>query len=122
MRLRLRKLLPIMLMALAVQIVAPVVACWTAVAAVSDPLHGAVICHGDMASGSGPVDPAGVPATHEGCCSVCSISQTGAPIQPPLSALAALSFRSEPVLWPLAEPDCIYSRAGLLAQARAPPY
>jgi len=47
MRRRLRNFLPIVLMALAVQIFAPIGACWAASIAASDPLHAAAICHDD---------------------------------------------------------------------------
>ena len=47
MRRRLRKFLPIVLVALVVQILAPIAACWAASIATSDPLLGAAICHDD---------------------------------------------------------------------------
>ena len=43
MRRRLQKFLPIVLLALMVQILAPIGACWAAAVAVSDPLGSAVI-------------------------------------------------------------------------------
>ena len=49
MRRRLRKFFPIVLIALTVQIFAPIGACWAASIAASDPLHAAIICHGDTA-------------------------------------------------------------------------
>ena len=50
MRRRLRKFLPIVLIAVMVQILAPIAACWAASIAASDPLHAAVICHDNSAS------------------------------------------------------------------------
>ena len=47
---RLKNFLPIVLIALMVQIFAPVGACWAASIAASDPLSGAVICHGGGAA------------------------------------------------------------------------
>ena len=44
MRKRLKNFLPIVLIALLVQIFAPIGACWAASIAASDPLAGAVIC------------------------------------------------------------------------------
>jgi hypothetical protein len=44
MRRRLRKFLPIVLLALTVQILAPIAACWAPSIAGSDPLHAAIIC------------------------------------------------------------------------------
>ena len=45
MRRRLRKFLPVVLIALTVQILAPIGACWAASIAASNPLHAAAICH-----------------------------------------------------------------------------
>ena len=53
MRRRLEKFLPIVLIAVLAQIFAPIGATWAASLAASDPLHGAVICHGNAASASG---------------------------------------------------------------------
>src|SRR5437879_1755707 len=71
MRRRLRKFLPIVLMAVMVQILAPVAACWAASIAGSDPLHAAAICHDDGGANSGQT---GQPRAHDGCCSVCSVA------------------------------------------------
>jgi len=59
MRRRLKNFLPIVLIALAVQIFAPIGACWAASIAASDPLSRAVICHGNAAAGSGQADQTG---------------------------------------------------------------
>jgi len=53
---RLKNFLPIVLIALAVQIFAPIGACWAATIAASDPLAGAVICHGGGDPGAGQAD------------------------------------------------------------------
>ena len=120
MRRRLRKFLPIVLLALAVQILAPIAACWAASIAASDPLHAAVICHDNAASGQN--DQPGQPGAHDGCCSICSVAHTGAPVDPPrASTLAAPDFQSARVVWLERAPDLFGSRAGSHAQARAPP-
>ena len=82
MRKRLKNFLPIVLIALVVQIFAPIGACWAASIAASDPLAGAVICHGNAPRTSGQSDQTGHRA-HDGCCSVCSVLQTGAPVDVP---------------------------------------
>src|SRR3979411_2796172 len=87
MRRRLRKFFPIVLIALLVQIFAPIGACWAASIAASDPLASAVICHGHANSTSGPSDQTGHRA-HDGCCSVCSVLSTGAPVDVPQTAAA----------------------------------
>src|ERR1700712_3515984 len=121
MRARLNKFLPIVLLALVVQIFAPIGACWAASIAASDPLAAAVICHGNGASPNGQSDQTGHRA-HNGCCSVCSVLQTGAPVDVPQIA-AAISFESlaTSVVWTELTPAEFASRAGSHAQARAPP-
>ena len=49
----------IVLIALAVQIFAPIAACWAAGIAASDPLGAAIICHGDAGSAPGQSDQTG---------------------------------------------------------------
>ena len=119
MRRRLKNFLPIILVALLVQILAPIGACWAASLAASDPLAGATICHGDANSGTGQGDQT---AAHAGCCSACSVLQTGAPVDGPQTAIATVHRVPSQVAWHdfAAELDC--SRAGSPAQARAPPF
>ena len=124
MRRRLRKFFPIVLIALTVQIFAPIGACWAASIAASDPLHAAIICHGDTASAQGqtsPTDPTGQQRAHDGCCSACSVLHTGAPVDTPQTAVAAPCHQPERVVWLDSTPDLFVSRAGSHAQARAPP-
>ena len=121
MRRRLRKFLPIVLMALAVQIFAPIAACWAASIVASDPLHAAVICHDDAASTSGPTDQTGQPRAHDGCCSVCSVAQASAPVATPQTAVAAPYFESGRVVWLDHAPVWYGSRTDSQTQARAPP-
>lgn len=121
MRRRLKNFLPIILIALMVQILAPIGACWAASIAASDPLAGAVICHGNDGSGADEADRASHRA-HEGCCAVCSILQTGVPVDTPESSiLAHVERQSEHVIWFEFVTDRFGSRSGSLAQARAPP-
>jgi Protein of unknown function (DUF2946) len=116
---RLKNFLPIVLIALAVQIFAPIGACWAASIVASDPLAGAVICHGNGAPGAGQADQTGHRA-HDGCCSVCSVLQTGAPIDVPQIA-AAIERVAEQVAWFDFAFRLTNARAGSHAQARAPP-
>jgi DUF2946 family protein len=122
MRRRLKNFLPIVLFALAVQIFAPIGACWAASIAASDPLARAVICHGNAAPGSAQSDQTGPHQAHDGCCSVCSVLHTGAPVDTPQTALAFTFDRhSTPVVWRMFALDPAGSRTGSPAQARAPP-
>ncbi|MDI1266647.1 MAG: DUF2946 family protein [bacterium] len=121
MRSRLNKFLPVILLALVVQIFAPIGACWAASIVASDPLAAAVICHGNVAPGEGQTNQAGHRA-HDGCCSVCSVLHTGAPVDTPQVASAiAIDRQPARVVWIEFTPDRFESRAGSHAQARAPP-
>ena len=121
MRRRLKNFLPVVLIALVVQIFAPIGACWAASIAASDPLAGAVICHGNLGPTSGQTDQTGHRA-HEGCCSVCSVLQTGAPVDVPQTAeIISVNRKPARVVWVEFTPDRFASCAGSHAQARAPP-
>ena len=123
-RRRLRNFLPIVLIALTVQILAPIGACWAASIAASDPLQTATICH-DAAASSGEtnnqIDQTGQPRAHDGCCSVCSAAHAGAPLETPQTAVSAPYLQPVRVLWVDRTPDLFGSRTGSHAQARAPP-
>jgi Protein of unknown function (DUF2946) len=121
MRRRLRKFLPIVLIALAVQIFAPIAACWAASTAASDPLRAATICHDNAASTSGQTDQTGQPGAHDGCCSFCSVAHGAAPLSSPETVVATPYRCSAQVAWLERAPDLFSSRAGSHAQARAPP-
>jgi len=120
MRWRLRKFLPIVLIALTVQIFAPIGACWAATIAASDPLQAAGICHDGAASDQ--TGQTGQHHAHDGCCSVCSVLHTGAPVDTPqIAAIATPYLQSRRVAWLDSAPDLFGSRTGSHAQARAPP-
>lgn len=120
MRRRLVKFLPIVLLALLVQIFAPIGATWAASIAASDPLHAAAICHGGAGSVPGQSDPSGQLGAHDSCCSVCSAVHSAA-LDAPQGTVGAPAGHAEPVIWSGAAPDLSPSRAGFPAQARAPP-
>ncbi len=120
MRRRLWKFLPIVLMALTVQIFAPIGACWAASIAASDPLHNAAICLG-AASTSGQADQTGDPRAHHGSCSSCCVAQAAASLDTPQSAVAIPYRQYARVVWLDRGPDLFSSRTHAHAQARAPP-
>jgi hypothetical protein len=121
MRRRLGKFLPIFLVALLVQIFAPIGSTWAASIAASDPLHAVPICSGGAASTTGQTDQSGQHRAHEGCCSVCSVFHTGAPVDTPQTAVPAPCHLPKPVVWLATAPDLFGCRTGSHAQARAPP-
>lgn len=117
MRRRLKIFLPIVLVALLVQIFAPIGACWATSLAMSDPLAAATICHG---AGNGQGDQTGHDA-HDGCCTACSVLQTGAPVDHPEVAAEAVELVPSRIAWLDFAAELDRARAGLSAQARAPP-
>jgi hypothetical protein len=125
MRRRLRKFLPIVLIALVVQVFAPIGAAWAASIAASDPLLAAVICHGDGASSQGQTsnqtDQTGQHRAYDGCCSVCTVFHTGVSLDTPQAAVATPYRQSQRVVWLERAADLLGRRTGSHAQARAPP-
>jgi hypothetical protein len=122
MRRRLWKFLPIVLMALAVQVLAPIGACWAASIAASDPLHAAPICSGGAASTTDQTGQTGQPRAHDGACAMCCLAHAGASLDTPEATFFAMPLRQfERVVWLDATPDRFGSRAGWHAHARAPP-
>ena len=120
MRRRLWKFFPIVLFALAVQILAPVGACWAAGIAASDPLHAAPICSG-IASATDQAGQTGGQHAHDGACSICCVAQAGGSLDTPQAGFVTPLRAPERVVWLDAAPDRVGSRAGFHAQARAPP-
>ena len=88
MRRRLRKFLPIVLIALAVQILAPIAACWAAGVAASDPLATAAICH-DASNQADQPGQTGQHA-HDSTCALCCLAHAGASSDTPKTTVAAL--------------------------------
>jgi hypothetical protein len=119
MRARLQKFLPLVLLALAMQVLAPIAACLAAGQAVADPLSAAVICH---SASDQDGDRTGSPTAHAGACALCCLAQASASLDsPPLPALAIPVRHVEPVVWRTADVSTISAHKGSSAQARAPP-
>jgi hypothetical protein len=122
MRRRFAKFLPIVLIALAVQILAPIGACWAAAVAVSDPLLATEICHSDPASIAGQTDQSGEHRGHDGACSICCAAQAGASVDTPQAVSVAGPYRDVArVVWRDHSLALSKFRSGSNAQARAPP-
>jgi hypothetical protein len=120
MRERFQRFLPIILIALVVQILAPVGATWAAAIAAGDPLSAAPICHGGEGGLPAQSDPNG--RAHDGVCSVCCAAQAGASLDTPKAATVAVPYRVVArVIWRDESVDFLPVRAGSHAQARAPP-
>jgi hypothetical protein len=121
MRARLQKLLPIVLLALVMQVLAPIAACWAAGQAVADPLAAGVICHSVSEQGT-QNDQNGAPTAHAGTCALCCLAQANASFDSPPHAVLSIPFRhAERVAWRDADASAVAIHEGSSAQARGPP-
>ena len=122
MRARLQKFLPVVLLALVMQVLAPIAACWAAGQAVSDPLAAGLICHSVSEQGT-PSDQNGSPTAHSGACALCCLAQASASFDSPPHATLTIPLRyAEPVVWRDKAASVVTSYGGSNAQARAPPH
>ncbi|QQO30809.1 DUF2946 domain-containing protein [Bradyrhizobium diazoefficiens] len=122
MRARLQKFLPIVLLALVMQVLAPIAACWAAGQAVVDPLGIGAICHSVSEQGT-PSDQNGAPTAYAGACALCCLAQANASFDSPSHATLSVPFRhAERVVWRDADAGVVTSHGGSNVQARAPPY
>jgi hypothetical protein len=117
MRQRLQKFLPIVLIALMVQILAPISACWAAAVAAADPLQGIEICHSDAASGQGDSRHA-----HDAACAICCATQANASFDTPQPISIVTPYRDVArIVWHEHAVEHSRSEAESNAQARGPP-
>jgi hypothetical protein len=119
MRRRLDWLLPVAVLALLLQVAAPVGASWFTAAALADPLPMAEICH--STADAAPADQ----DDQHGCgrdCLICCVLHAGGVLDAPRTpAVVAPTRQATSVLWHGAAFDLLRIRAGSNAQARAPP-
>src|SRR2546423_7565347 len=121
MRARLQRFLPVVLLALVMQVLAPIAACWAAGQAVADPLATGLICH-SVGEQGGPGDQNGTPTAHGAACALCCLAQANTSFDSPPQAVLSIPFRhAERVVWHDAGAAIFTFRAGSTAQARAPP-
>lgn len=121
MRARLQKFLPIVLLALVMQVLAPIAACLAAGQTVGDPLSAGAICHSAGEQG-GLNDRTGTPA-HAGACALCCLAQANASLDSPPQAALAIPFRhAERVVWHAPDLSAVPVHTGSNARARAPPH
>src|SRR5262247_2841231 len=95
MRRRLQEFLPIVVLALAMQILAPIAACWAAGIAIADPLQSAGICHSDANTGPGEQNP----YAHDGLCAICVTHAGTAADSPKPFSLILLTRQFRPTVW-----------------------
>jgi Protein of unknown function (DUF2946) len=123
MRRRLRKFLPIVVLAMAVQILAPIAACWAAGIAASDPLSAAAICH-DAGGGAG--HQADQPDqnshhAHDGACALCCLVHAGSAPDAPNTVATGPYRHPLRVVWQDVASDLRDTRTSGHTQARGPP-
>lgn len=120
MRRRLHKFIPIVVLALAVQVLAPIGACWAAAVAASDPLLSAEICHGNSTPTQD--NQTGEGRAHDGACASCCVAQAGGSFDMSRTVAIAVPYR-QPVrlVWFDVAVSFDRFKAGSHAQARAPP-
>lgn len=120
MRRRLGRMIPIFAVALLVQLLAPIGAFRFVAAAIADP-HSSVHLCAAMASADRDEAPASLP--HDGgCCAICAVGLGGGPA-PAASPgdFATIARVHQRLTWSLTEQAPPAARAGVNAQARAPP-
>ena len=121
MRRQMGKFLPVVMIAIWVQVFAPIGAYWT-MAAVMDPFGPSPICSPLFAAKAGQSVPAGQQKSHPDCCSLCVVAHSGAaPLKPPEPIVATIVRSSQQIVWLDQRFDLPTGQRGSHAQARAPP-
>jgi hypothetical protein len=122
MRRRLQKFLPVVFLALVVQVLAPIGASWAAALDASDPLRAAPICHGGAAGSAQDGVPDNGSGSHGAACSICCLMQAGGTLGVPKGIAVAAPYRvPASVVWHERAAEPARSVVGSNAQARAPP-
>ncbi|WP_291686291.1 DUF2946 family protein [Bradyrhizobium sp.] len=123
MRRRLELLIPIVLLAITVQLFAPIAAFRAFAYAVNDPLYMASICS-DMGAATDDAQMAPARTQHHNgdCCAFCAGGHGGGTaLQPPPLVFVTLQRQYQRLSWLEAADPMPAVRVGSNAQARAPP-
>jgi hypothetical protein len=122
MRRRLRKFIPVFLIALVIQIMAPIGASWAAAVSASDPFASLQICHGNPDSTPGENDQ-GDRSDHDASCQFCCVLSASNCIDtPPIATLVTPPHRKvEVILRGYEAPLLMPVRTGSNSLARGPP-
>ena len=124
MRQRLPIYLPAFLMALMMQIIAPIGASWAMASVLSDPLAtfgGATICHSVGEETNNQPDQTGH-HVHDGACALCClVVHAGASLDTPKISVAVPYRSSSTVVWHNMAQDLLGRLSTSHAKARAPP-
>jgi len=121
-RRRLQSWLPIALLALLLQLAAPIGAAWFAAAAFADPLRGSEICHSDPNAAPAPTNQGGDQHACGIDCLICCVLHAGGAFDAPRApALVLPRPEMSRIAWFGAALILARALAGSNAQARAPP-
>jgi hypothetical protein len=123
MRRRLELFIPIVLLAILVQLIAPIAAFRAFAYAANDPLYMASICSGMGASADDAQTPPAKTQHDRGdCCAFCAVGHGGAVVlEPPSLIFVTLQRQYQRVSWLEAADPMPTVRIGSNTQARAPP-
>ena len=122
MRRRLELFIPIVLLAILVQLIAPIAAFRVVAYATSDPLYLASICTETASSPTGHAAPVNMPHDHGDCCAFCGAGHGGTvAIDPPPLIFVSLQRQYQRISWLEAADPVSTVRVGSNTQARAPP-
>src|SRR4030088_3528390 len=122
MRRRLEVFIPIVLLAVLVQLFAPIAAFRVVADAVADPLYMASICSEMTSSPDTQTAPAKTQHDHGDCCVFCAGGHGGAiAVEPPPLVFVTLQRLYQRVSWLEAADPMPTVRVGSNAQARGPP-
>jgi hypothetical protein len=117
MRRRLNRFLPIVMLAVLVQILAPLGALRAVATIWSDPLQIAQICADDSSH-----DTAGQNGMQSGCCVACAVGTASVPpLTPPDPPYVAIQRTYQRIVWLHDAATPLTPRTTRIAQARAPP-
>ncbi len=121
MRRRLERFIPIVLLVVLVQLLAPIAALRVVALASSDPLYMASICSGMAASSDEQSVPSQPTHAHGECCAICAVGHGGVAVDPPSHVFLTLQQQFQKIVWLEAIDAVPATRVGSNTQARAPP-
>jgi Protein of unknown function (DUF2946) len=121
MRKRLGRFLPIVMLAILVQLFAPIAVVRASAAAIADPLTGAMICESMSVSQSGDHD-SGNPHKLGICCPLCTLAHAVTPFGHPPTTHIAIQRAYQRVVWLESQSAPAVAVFGSSHQARAPPF
>jgi hypothetical protein len=119
---RLEVFIPIVMLAILVQLIAPIAAFRVVAYATTDPLYMASICSGMASASDTEKDPAKTQHHHGDCCAFCVGNHGGAiAVDPPAPIFVNLQRQYQQISWLEATEAMPAIRVGSNTQARAPP-